>query len=103
MITTKKQRPTSRKSGAYFLALGRALDHLLRQRILELLEGQEEGLTVTDIYIRLRLEQSVASQHLAILRRANLVRTKRQGKFILYFINKRTEKLIGDMLTVHKK
>jgi DNA-binding transcriptional ArsR family regulator len=45
-------------------------------------------MTVTDIYIKLRLEQSVASQHLAILRRAGVVLTERQGKFIYYSLDK---------------
>lgn len=64
----------------------RALNHKLRQQLLKLLE--ENGkLTVTEIYVRLRLEQSVASQHLAILRRAGIVKTERDGKFIYYIIN----------------
>jgi DNA-binding transcriptional ArsR family regulator len=33
------------------------------------------------------LEQSVASQHLAILRRAGIVTTQRDGKFIYYTVN----------------
>jgi len=45
-------------------------------------------MTVTDIYIKLRLEQSVASQHLAILRRAGVVATDRHGKFIYYSLDK---------------
>ena len=61
----------------------RAVNHKLRQRIIELLE-EKEKMTVTDIYIKLRLEQSVASQHLAILRRAGVVQTERHGKFIYY-------------------
>jgi len=61
----------------------RALNHKLRQQILKLLEDQSK-LTVTEIYIHLRLEQSVASQHLAILRRAGIVKTEREGKFIYY-------------------
>lgn len=61
----------------------RALNHKLRQQILKLLEEQSK-LTVTEIYIQLRLEQSVASQHLAILRRAGIVKTEREGKFIYY-------------------
>jgi len=36
----------------------------------------------------LRLEQSVASQHLAILRRAGVVITDRQGKFIYYSLDR---------------
>ncbi len=64
----------------------RAVNHDLRQQIISLL--LEAGrLTVTDIYIKLRLEQSVASQHLAILRRAGVVSTERDGKYIFYSIN----------------
>ena len=64
----------------------RALNHLLRQKILKLIED-EKKITVTEIYVRLRLEQSVASQHLAILRRAGIVITERDGKFIFYKVN----------------
>lgn len=65
----------------------RAVNHKLRQRIIDLLE-ENKSMTVTDIYVKLRLEQSVASQHLAILRRAGVVRTDRQGKFIFYSLDK---------------
>lgn len=61
----------------------RAVNHKLRQSIIDLLE-ENNRMTVTDIYIKLRLEQSVASQHLAILRRAGVVVTERKGKFIFY-------------------
>ncbi|MEO7209678.1 MAG: metalloregulator ArsR/SmtB family transcription factor [Chitinophagaceae bacterium] len=64
----------------------RALNHKLRQQVLKLLD-QEHKMTVTQIYIQLRLEQSVTSQHLAILRKANLVKTHREGKYIYYSIN----------------
>ncbi len=64
----------------------RAVNHKLRQSIIDLLE-ENEKMTVTDIYIKLRLEQSVASQHLAILRRAGVVATERQGKFIYYSLD----------------
>ena len=65
----------------------RAINHKLRQRMIDLLE-ENERMTVTDIYIKLRLEQSVASQHLAILRRAGVVNTERQGKFIYYSLDR---------------
>jgi len=65
----------------------RAVNHKLRQSIIDLLE-ENEKMTVTDIYIKLRLEQSVASQHLAILRRAGVVETSRQGKFIFYGLDR---------------
>ncbi len=65
----------------------RAINHKLRQRVIDLLE-EFDKMTVTDIYIKLRLEQSVASQHLAILRRAGVVITERNGKFIYYSLDK---------------
>ncbi len=78
----------------------RAINHKLRQRIIDLLE-ENDKMTVTDIYIKLRLEQSVASQHLAILRRAGVVKTERQGKFIFYGLNKdrlsQISKLVEDL------
>ena len=71
----------------------RALNHKLRQQILALIET-EKKITVTEIYVRMRLEQSVASQHLAILRRAGIVATQRDGKFIYYTVNyKRIEEI----------
>jgi DNA-binding transcriptional ArsR family regulator len=64
----------------------RALNHKLRQQIVKLIDDNKK-LTVTEIYIKLRLEQSVASQHLAILRRAGIVKTSRDGKFIYYSVH----------------
>jgi DNA-binding transcriptional ArsR family regulator len=64
----------------------RAINHKLRQQVLKLID--ENGkMTVTEIYVKLRLEQSVASQHLAILRKAGFVRTERDGKFIYYSVS----------------
>ncbi len=78
----------------------RAVNHKLRQRIIDLLEDSDT-MTVTDIYIKLRLEQSVASQHLAILRRAGVVLTERQGKFIYYSLDtdrlEQISKLVEDL------
>lgn len=65
----------------------RAINHKLRQKMIDLLE-ENKKMTVTDIYVKLRLEQSVASQHLAILRRAGVVQTERNGKFIYYSLDK---------------
>ena len=64
----------------------RALNHKLRQQIVKLLD-ENKKLTVTEIYVQLRLEQSVASQHLAILRKAGIVSTERDGKFIYYTVS----------------
>ncbi len=75
----------------------RSINHKLRQSMMILLEGHGR-LTVTEIYVKLRLEQSVASQHLAILRRANIVTTERQGKFIYYSLNKERISEVADLV-----
>ncbi len=64
----------------------RAFNHKLRQQILKIIDNNER-ITVTEIYVKLRIEQSVASQHLAILRRAEFVKADRNGKFIYYSVN----------------
>jgi ArsR family transcriptional regulator, virulence genes transcriptional regulator len=61
----------------------RTLNHPLRARIIKILAGQKE-LTVTQIFETLQVEQSVISQHLAMLRRAGMVVTSRTGKYIRY-------------------
>lgn len=65
----------------------RALNHPLRQKMLSLIRNNDNKMNVTDIQTRLRIEQSVASQHLAILREQGLVETKRDGKTIWYSVN----------------
>lgn len=75
----------------------RALNHKLRQQMIRLLEEQQR-MTVTELYIQLRLEQSVASQHLAILRRAGIVKAERDGKFIFYRINEDRVRRINDFV-----
>lgn len=63
----------------------RAIKHKLRQQIFNFIcDGEKD---VTNIYVHFRLEQSVASQHLAILRKTGWVTTRRDGKYIYYSAN----------------
>ena len=64
----------------------RALAHPLRMRILEFID-RNDTINVNKIYNTLKLEQSITSQHLRILRLAGLVTTTRDGKFIHYSID----------------
>lgn len=64
----------------------RAIDHEIRQNIIKVLQ-RNESMTVTEIFVALRIEQSVASQHLAVLRKAGVVFSERHGKFIHYSLN----------------
>lgn len=71
----------------------RAVNNKVRLQILQHLH-ENSKMTVTALYIKLRLDQSATSQHLAILRKAGFVTTERDGKCIYYSINyKRLEEL----------
>ncbi len=64
----------------------RALTHPLRLEILDFID-KNTTVNVKSIYNELDLKQSITSQHLQILRRAGLVITKRDGKFINYSLD----------------
>lgn len=80
----------------------RAINHKLRQQMMKIID--EHGkITVTELYQKLMLEQSVASQHLAILRKAGFVKTSRDGKFIYYSVNvnrvQEINRFVNDLLS----
>ena len=64
----------------------RAIAHPLRLKILSFID-QSGTINVNKIYNTLKLEQSITSQHLRILRLAGLVNTERDGKFIHYSVD----------------
>jgi ArsR family transcriptional regulator len=55
-------------------------------KILEFID-KNKTINVNKIYNTLKLEQSITSQHLKILRASGLVQTHREGKFIHYTID----------------
>lgn len=65
----------------------RALAHPLRMRIIALIWGKD-AMCVNDILEALGIEQSLASQHLRVLRLAEVVTTHRKGKFIYYAVDR---------------
>ena len=70
----------------YSCNLMRALAHPLRLQILEFIDNS--GTTnVNSIYNTLNIEQSITSQHLKILRLAEVVHSERDGKVVYYTIN----------------
>jgi ArsR family transcriptional regulator len=76
----------------------RALAHPLRMKILEFID-QNDTINVNKIYNTLKLEQSITSQHLRILRLAGIVLTERDGKFIHYSID--YEKLAESVVAIN--
>ena len=75
----------------------RACAHPLRLQLLSIIH-RHKSVNVNSIYSELNLEQSVTSQHLKILRDANLVLTKRIGKFIFYSVSYEQLSLIDSCL-----
>jgi DNA-binding transcriptional ArsR family regulator len=74
----------------------RAVNHKLRQQILAVLH-ENKGIDVTSIYGKLGLAQSIASQHLAILRKAGIVTSKREQRFVYYSVNYKRLETIGEI------
>jgi ArsR family transcriptional regulator len=66
--------------------LMRALAHPLRLKIIEFIDTHQE-INVNKIYKTLKLEQSITSQHLKILRLADVVQANRDGKLVHYTLN----------------
>lgn len=66
--------------------LMRALAHPLRLKILEFLD-QNKNIQVNQIYNTLKIEQSIASQHLRILKNAGVLIADKDGKYMHYTID----------------
>src|SRR5215208_5581230 len=64
----------------------RAINHPLRQKFLHFIHKNRK-ISVSEIYSKLRIEQSVTSQHLALLRKAGFVNANRDGQNIFYTVN----------------
>jgi ArsR family transcriptional regulator, virulence genes transcriptional regulator len=70
------------------VALLRAVNHQRRQDMLHLLH-REGCLTVSAVYQKMGLEQSLTSQHLGVLRKAGIVVANREGNQVYYSVNYR--------------
>ena len=64
----------------------RALAHPLRMKILQFID-KHGTINVNKIYNTLKLEQSITSQHLKVLRLSGLVKASKYGKNMHYSIN----------------
>lgn len=61
----------------------KAIAHPIRISIVGILDNDQE-LSVTEIYERLKIEQAVASHHLSILKNKNVLEVNRIGKNCFY-------------------
>ncbi|MBT8230113.1 MAG: metalloregulator ArsR/SmtB family transcription factor [Bacteroidia bacterium] len=85
----------------YSAILMKALAHPLRLKILEFIDIQGV-INVNKIYNTLKIEQSVTSQHLKLLRMAGVVKARKEGKFMHYQIDysilERAERAVNNFL-----
>ena len=63
----------------------KSISHPLRMSMVDLLITEKE-MNVSGIQERLKLEQAVVSQHLAVLKKEGIVGVKKEGKNCYYFI-----------------
>ena len=73
----------------------KCLAHPVRLSILDFIHGEGE-VHVNKIYNSLKLEQSITSQHLRVLRDHDMVSTTRNGKYIIYSVNKKKLFEVGE-------
>ena len=74
-----------------------------KTRLGILIELQKGSLCVMHISERLGMSQSAISHQLAILRKADLVRIKRNGKNVVYSISDEHVNLMLDMALLHSE
>lgn len=86
-------RPIYQVKADFFKTLG----HPARIRVLEVLRDGERS--VSELIPEVGIEASHLSQQLAVLRRANLVRTRKDGASVLYSV---TDPRIFELLQVAK-
>lgn len=80
----------------------KSVNNAFRQKILNLLLC-EGNLAVNELCEKLESDQSVMSQHLAILRKAKLVDSERDGKCVRYSVNhKQVQEVIDCLLYLNK-
>jgi len=72
-----------------------------KTRLSILMELLDASLCVMHISERVGMSQSAISHQLAILRRADLVRVKRNGKTLVYSISDEHVRLMLDMAMLH--
>jgi ArsR family transcriptional regulator len=92
--TPQLNRPLSEVKADLFKALG----HPARVRALEVLVEREH--TVSELQPLVGIESSHLSQQLAVLRRAGLVATRKEGSSVYYALR---DPLVAELLAIAKR
>ncbi len=64
----------------------KALDNPWRQKIVNLLMEKEQ-MSVTDLMYILRIDQSLVSQHIAVLYKSGFLRREKKSKYVYYSLD----------------
>lgn len=94
MVSSEYARPLNEVKAELF----KALAHPARVRALEVLADGER--TVSELQPDVGIESSHLSQQLAVLRRAGLVATRREGSSVVYSL---ADPLVADLLAAAKR
>lgn len=86
MSKTTSPRPVGNDHLRVSSNIMRALAHPLRMQMLHFIDAHGSA-CVNEIFSAMDIEQSIASQHLRILRQCHLVLTRRDQKFVHYSLN----------------
>jgi len=82
------------KSAAEIL---RAICNPTRIKILSIID-KNPGKSVTNIHTKLKLEQTIVSNHLKILKKVQLLDMERDGTYIYYSINYDQVKKVNELI-----
>ncbi len=88
--------PAAPPAPAAVVGILRALADENRLSILEALRGGER--CVCELQVDLELSQSLLSHHLRILRESNLVRSRREGRWVHYSVASESIQQMDDYL-----
>ena len=91
-------RPPPGELQAFKARFFKALAHPIRIRLVELLVERDR--TVQELQTVLTLDQSIVSQHLAVLRANHVVTARKQGTAVRYALR---DPLVGDLLQVARR
>lgn len=97
-MTQSATAPSSQPISVVKAELFKALGNPARVRVLEILSGGERS--VSELQPAVGIESSHLSQQLAVLRRAGLVTTRKEGSTVVYTIK---DPLVIELLAVAKR
>ncbi len=92
-MTTKKEKQKLEKASRML----RTLSHPLRMAMVDMLI-REKKMSVTQIHEELHIEQAIASQHLAVLKKCGIVDLEKEGKNCFYYLSQPLIQRIIDLV-----